>query len=204
MRRIFIYGVSGDIGHRTAQALVAKGHHVSGLVRSEAKAERLNTYGIETVVGDLTHATLAQHTDWLAGIDVVMFSAGASSEEGDEVKAIDYRAVVVSAAAAKQQNVSAYYLISAFPEAGRQRERSAGFEIYIQHKKMAEAGLVESGAPWTILRPSKLVDTPSNGQVIVGPALNYGQVSRQDFANFVAQTLDQQAFAQQIVEVNQG
>lgn len=52
--KIFITGATGFIGGSVAEALVAKGHEVSGLVRSEEKAKYLETRNIKPVLGDLS------------------------------------------------------------------------------------------------------------------------------------------------------
>ncbi len=51
--KIFITGAAGYIGGSVAEKLVAGGHMVSGLTRSEDKATRLKARGIEPVIGSL-------------------------------------------------------------------------------------------------------------------------------------------------------
>jgi nucleoside-diphosphate-sugar epimerase len=55
---IFITGVGGYIGGSVAAALLANGHRVRGLTRSEASAKRLAASGIDPVVGTLDDADL--------------------------------------------------------------------------------------------------------------------------------------------------
>jgi nucleoside-diphosphate-sugar epimerase len=55
---VFITGVGGYIGGSVAAALLANGHHVRGLTRSEASANRLSAVGVEPVVGTLDDADL--------------------------------------------------------------------------------------------------------------------------------------------------
>lgn len=50
---IFITGAGGYIGGSIAAALLANGHHVRGLTRSEASAKQLAASGIDPVVGTL-------------------------------------------------------------------------------------------------------------------------------------------------------
>jgi nucleoside-diphosphate-sugar epimerase len=54
--RVFCTGASGYIGGSIAIALVAEGHQVSGLVRSEEAAAKLRALGIEPVTGTLNDA----------------------------------------------------------------------------------------------------------------------------------------------------
>lgn len=51
--KVFITGATGYIGGSLAVKLVANGHHVSGLVRTQDKAAQLKAAGIEPVLGTL-------------------------------------------------------------------------------------------------------------------------------------------------------
>jgi nucleoside-diphosphate-sugar epimerase len=53
MMNIFVTGSSGYIGGAVAAALMAAGHRVTGLVRSQERAAALRDRGIETVIGTL-------------------------------------------------------------------------------------------------------------------------------------------------------
>jgi nucleoside-diphosphate-sugar epimerase len=59
--RIFVTGASGYIGAAVVRELVAHGHQVSGLARSDAAADAVRGFGAEVVRGDL------QTLDVLAG-----------------------------------------------------------------------------------------------------------------------------------------
>jgi nucleoside-diphosphate-sugar epimerase len=58
--RIFLTGANGFIGGAVAVALIAAGHAVRGLVRSNTKADLVTPHGIEAVVGSLDDAALLQ------------------------------------------------------------------------------------------------------------------------------------------------
>ena len=51
--KIFVTGATGYIGGSLAQRLIAEGHGVTGLVRSQARAEAARARGIEPVLGCL-------------------------------------------------------------------------------------------------------------------------------------------------------
>lgn len=53
---IFMTGATGYIGGSVAAALIAEGHKVTGLVRSEARGEDAKAQGIEPLVGTLDDA----------------------------------------------------------------------------------------------------------------------------------------------------
>lgn len=56
--KVFVTGASGYIGGSVAAALLAAGHTVKGLVRSEQRAKEVRGLGIEPVVGTLSDAAL--------------------------------------------------------------------------------------------------------------------------------------------------
>jgi nucleoside-diphosphate-sugar epimerase len=56
--RVFITGATGYVGGSVAAKLVARGHQVLGLCRSEAKAAALRGIGVEPLVGTLADAAV--------------------------------------------------------------------------------------------------------------------------------------------------
>jgi hypothetical protein len=50
--KIFVAGAKGVLGHRLVPLLTAAGHEVTGLTRSQAKADLLRNMGAEPVVAD--------------------------------------------------------------------------------------------------------------------------------------------------------
>lgn len=55
---IFLTGATGYIGGSVATKLIAAGHRVRGLVRSQGKADQLEKSGVEPVIGTLDDADL--------------------------------------------------------------------------------------------------------------------------------------------------
>ena len=59
---VFVTGATGYIGHAVVGELAALGHAVTGLVRSDAKAELVRRLGAKAVVGDIADpATYHDH-----------------------------------------------------------------------------------------------------------------------------------------------
>lgn len=65
--KLFLTGATGYIGGSVAAKLLAAGHQVVGLVRSQAKAAKLQEFGIEPLIGSLSDQELlikaARNTD---------------------------------------------------------------------------------------------------------------------------------------------
>jgi len=91
--RVFVTGATGFIGTELVKELVAAGHRVRGLARSDAGVEQLKAVGVEVHRGDLTD--LDSLRSGANGMDAVVnlafnhdFSKFAQSAE-DEIKAIE-------------------------------------------------------------------------------------------------------------------
>ena len=67
--RVFVTGASGFIGSELVRQLVAGGHEVVGLVRTQEKAESLRAAGAEALVGDVGDAAVLRKG--VAGADAV-------------------------------------------------------------------------------------------------------------------------------------
>ncbi len=76
--KIFLTGGSGFVGGALLRRLVADGHQVSALARSQASAERVRASGAEAVRGDLAELPTPDGAPWAArlrGVDVVVHTA---------------------------------------------------------------------------------------------------------------------------------
>ncbi len=201
MKSVFIYGITGDIGSRVARLLMENGYTVSGVVRKDKDVVRLQNAGMDVIRGDIASCSSEEQSNWLRKMDIVLFTAGAHSEDETEIRKTDYEGVIKSALAAINAGIKSYVLVSAFPEAGRSRDTMPEFETYMFYKKMADAWLVKSEVPWTIIRPGRLIDTPASGKVAAAPALPYGDISRADFAHFIADVIAAGKYMNSIIEV---
>jgi nucleoside-diphosphate-sugar epimerase len=91
--RVFVTGATGFIGTELVKELIAAGHHVRGLTRSDAGAGQLKTLGAEVHCGDLQD--LASLRGGATGMDAVVnlafnhdFSKFTESAQ-DEIRAIE-------------------------------------------------------------------------------------------------------------------
>jgi nucleoside-diphosphate-sugar epimerase len=93
MMRVFVTGSTGFIGTELVKELIAAGHRVRGLTRSDAGVEQLKAAGVEVIRGDLTDLDSLRHG--ATGVDAVVNLAfnhdwSKFAQNGaDEVRAIE-------------------------------------------------------------------------------------------------------------------
>lgn len=201
---IFQIGAAGGIGRRLTALLTARGDRVTGMHRDPQQAEAIRENGATPVAGDLITDEVEELAQKLAGHDAVVFSAGAHGTGRDKTTLIDGTGLAKSAAAAAAAGISRFVLVSAFPDAGRGGELGEGFEHYMRVKKTADVHLTHTDLDWVIVRPGRLHDEPGTGSVTAGLAIEYGDMSRDDVAAFIAAVLHEPALSRVIVELTDG
>jgi len=202
--RVFIIGVTGRVGGMLADDLLARGDEVSGLVRNPDRHEDLAKRGIAAKPGDLTRLSGRELADLVGPADAIVFTAGAAGTGDEATTAIDGDGVVKAIEAARLAGVGRFALVSVFPEAGRRRETSEGFEHYIVVKKSAEVALTKSDLDWVVLRPATLQDEPGRDTVELGVAEEYGAITRADVARTLAELVHEPGVSRQILELTGG
>ncbi|MGW0758199.1 SDR family oxidoreductase [Streptomyces sp. NPDC002814] len=202
--KVFQIGAAGGVGRRLAQLLTARGDQVTGMHRSPLQADTVRASGATPVTGDLIEDSVEELAAKLSGHEAVVFSAGAHGTGRDKTTLIDGEGLQKAADAAERAGVRRFVLVSVFPDALRDGERSEGFEHYIKVKKAADVYLTRTGLDWLIVRPGTLLETPGTGRVTAGPAVQYGDVHRDDVAAFLDGVLHEPALNRTIVELTSG
>lgn len=202
--KVFIIGAAGKVGRRLSRILAERGHEVLALHRKPEQTDELAALGANPVLGDLTSLSAAELAGLMSGADAVAFAAGAGGAGKEITNAIDGRGLERSVEAAQSAGISRFVLVSVFPDASRDSERSEGFENYISVKKLADAHLVASGLDFVILRPGTLVDTPGTGRIRADVAIPYGTVSRDDVAATLAGILERPQLSRAVIELTGG
>ena len=202
--KVFQIGAAGGVGRRLAQLLTDRGDQVTGMHRNPEQGAVVAASGAAPLIGDLIHDSVKDLAATFAGHDAIVFSAGAHGTGTDMTTAIDGAGLEKAAAAAASAGVSRFVLVSVFPDAGRDRETSAGFEHYMRVKKSADVYLAHTDLDWLIVRPGTLLDEPGSGTVTAGPAIEYGSVTRDDVAAFIDAALHEPALSRVIVELTGG
>ena len=204
MSNVFVIGAAGKIGTRLVRKLVVRGHRVGALHRKREQEDTLSAIGATPIFGSLQIIDARSLANIIAGCDVVVFTAGAGGAGIEQTNAIDGRGLETAVDAAKLAGVRRFILVSAFPEAWREKDNSKGFENYIAVKKLADAYLADTELDWVILRPGTLFDEPGTGMIKANAALPYGNVTRDDVAETLVALIEEQGVRRSIVELTNG
>lgn len=202
--KIFVIGATGGVGHRLLPMLVERGHEVVGLHRKPEQAEDIRAAGAVPVAGDIMEMSARDIAEAAKGADVIVFSAGAAGSGLDRTTAIDGDGPVKCIEAAHMLGITRLYLVSAFPEATRHKERNPRREHYFMEKKRADVAVAQSDLDWVIVRPGTLQHEDGDGKVSLGPAVPYGPVARGNVALVLAELIAHPDFRREIVELTDG
>ncbi|MGQ8366895.1 NAD(P)H-binding protein [Glaciecola sp. 1036] len=204
MSRIFFIGATGGVGHRLLPQLIRQGHEVTALHRKPEQAEELAQQGATPVQGDMMELEEQDYKKMLAGHNIIVFSAGAAGSGKDRTCKIDGKTPAILAKLAEELGIKRFYLVSAFPESGRNQDLGEGFEYYMQVKKQADVALVNTSLDWVILRPGTLLDEEADNKVTLDYAISYGKVNRGNVANVLAALVEKPHIRRKILELTNG
>jgi uncharacterized protein YbjT (DUF2867 family) len=187
--RVAIAGGHGRIALRLTRLLADRGDEVLSLIRNPDHAGDVSEAGAEPVVCDLENASAEEVASAIDGADAVVFAAGAGPGSGTERKeTMDYGGAVKLIDAAKAKGIARYVIVSSIG-ADPDHEGDDTFDVYLRAKGKADAALAASGLDYTIVKPSRLTDEPASGNVHVAEEVDRGEVSREDVAAVLADTL---------------
>lgn len=196
---ILVVGSTGNLGSEICRRLAAKGLAVRGLVRSTSDPEKvaaLKAMGVETVLGDLRDpASLAEAC---RGADVVITTATTtrSMQPVDSILATDQQGQLDLVQAAHEAGVNKFVYISYLQKMEPCPLTTA--------KRTVEKAVKVSGMDYTILCPGYYMEVWLSQAVgfdyANARATIYGDghaktpfISREDVAEYAAQSLDNQA-----------
>jgi uncharacterized protein YbjT (DUF2867 family) len=195
---VLVAGASGRLGGLVVALLLGRGHAVRALVRTQEQADALEELGAAAVVADLRG-----DVEWTAdGCEAAVFAAGARHRA--ELGAIDGGGAAKLAEAADRYELRRFVLCSAVG-AGRPDRRDGPLREFLEAKHHAERRLERLDMPWTVLRFGRLTDTLGNGRIdTLLPPGRPVDLSRDDGALAVAEALDRDHLARQVVHVIDG
>ncbi len=201
MEKILIVGATGDTGKRVIEILRnSQSFEPVAMVRKEKQKEIFEDMEVSTVLADLEEDV--DHA--LKGIDKVIFAAGSGGDTGDDkTTAIDQDGAIKMIDAAKKAKVKKFVMLSSM--GADEPSKHKKLEHYLEAKKKADEHLIESGIPYSILRPGALTDDMGLAKVKLGEKLNEkGEISRDDVAFLLVMSLADPLIKNKIVEALEG
>jgi len=205
MSEVFIVGGAGNLGRRLCKSLVRQGHTARPMYRHSTQETELLGNNIHPIQGDLLHLSPEELAQMMLGSDAVVFTAGAGdTDDPTMTQKIDGDGLSKVISSAKIAGIERVILVSAFPEASRDKPYSASRESYLHVKKMSEVELSASDLDWVIVRAGILNDNPGIGKVRANQAVPFGNVTRDDVAAFLAEIIPNTSISRTIIEVTEG
>jgi nucleoside-diphosphate-sugar epimerase len=203
--RVAIAGAHGKIAQRLIALLVARDDTVTGLIRNPDHAADIRARGADPVVCDLERATVEDVAAAVAGSDAVVFAAGAGAGSGAERKLTMDRDGAVKLLDATAADATPYVIVSSVGAENPPPESDEEvFSVYLRAKAAADAAVMASDRPWTVVRPGALTDDSGTHRIRIDTAPFRGRVSRDDVAEVLAGLLHDPRASRRILYVNGG
>lgn len=186
--KVLVAGANGHTGRLIVQYLIERGHEAYAMVRNEHQGPELENLGAKIVIADLEK----ELDDAVEGKDAVIFAAGSGSKTGPEKTIdVDQNGAIRLVDTAKKHGIKHFVMLSAI-NADRPDEGSEKLAHYLKAKGAADQHLRESGLTFTIVRPGGLTHEAPTGKVTVGAALDRGVITRDDVANVIVTSLEEE------------
>lgn len=203
MDKTLVIGANGQIGKQLIGLMALAKMPVRAMIRSQEQALDLERLGAEIIIADLEQAL---PDEAFADCDKVVFTAGSGGKTGaDKTILIDLWGAVKAVDMAKKHKIKQFVMVSS-RDAGDPENGTPAIKHYNICKHFADKHLLESGVPFTILRPGRLTDQAATGLITTKrPADKDAQViSRADVAACIVQCLDHSEAVNQLDEIYNG
>jgi uncharacterized protein YbjT (DUF2867 family) len=189
---VAVVGGHGKIALRLLRLLSERGDRARGLIRNPDHAADVEATGATAVGADIENLAADAVARSIAGVDAVVFAAGAGAGSGAARKlTVDYGGAVKLIEAARMNDISRYLIVSAIG-VNHPENWSDEMRPYYEAKADADREVAESGLDYTIVRPGGLTDEPGTDLVAAGEDLGrYGQIPRDDVAATLLGCLDE-------------
>jgi uncharacterized protein YbjT (DUF2867 family) len=189
---VAVVGGHGKVALRLLRLLSERGDRARGLIRNPDHADDVEATGATAVGADIENLDADAIARSIAGVDAVVFAAGAGAGSGPARKrTVDYGGAVKLIEAARVNDISRYVIVSAIG-ANRPEDWSDQMRPYYEAKAGADRELAESGLDFTIVRPGGLTDDAGTDLVAAAPDLGrYGRIPRDDVAATLLACLDE-------------
>ncbi len=180
---VAVVGGHGQIALRLLRMLSERGDRARGLIRNPDHATDVEATGATAVGADIENLDADAIARSIAGVDAVVFAAGAGPGSGAARKrTVDYGGAVKLIEAARMNDISRYLIVSAIG-ANHPENWSDEMRPYYEAKANADREVAGSGLDYTIVRPGGLTDDPGMDLIAAGEDLGrYGRIPRDDVA----------------------
>jgi uncharacterized protein YbjT (DUF2867 family) len=191
---VAVVGGHGKVALHLSRQLSDRGDRVRGLIRNTDHAAEVEATGATAVGADVENIDADHLARAIAGVDAVVFAAGAGAGSGPARKrTVDYGGAVKLIEAARMNDVRRYLIVSAIG-ANHPENWSDEMRPYYEAKAEADAEVAKSGLDYTIVRPGGLTDDPGTGNIDAAADLGrYGRIPREDVAATLVACLDEPA-----------
>lgn len=170
MSLVFLAGASRGVGREVAKQLVANGHQVIALLRSEEAKEELLTMGITVEFGDALDLETMKTVVGNHSVDAVISTIGGvpGMDASNRPDYLGNKNLIDAAVAAKAKR---FILISSIGSGDSAIALPPNvldtLGPVLKEKAQAEDYLANSGLDYTVIRPGGLVSEAATGQEIL-------------------------------------
>jgi uncharacterized protein YbjT (DUF2867 family) len=169
MKKILLFGATGNLGKEIAKEAVRRGYPLSAVVRNSHKAASLAAITQNCIVADVTRPQALK--DMCTGFDIVISALGKSVSPNDKSKTtfkdIDLAANSAILEEAKKSGVGKFVYVSALHS-----EKYPHLEYFRVHHEFSER-LKSSGINYSIIKPpaifsaySDVIEMAKKGQLM--------------------------------------
>lgn len=198
--KVLTVGAYGATGQLVTQKLIARGHQVTGIVRTADQAAAISRLGATPVNADLEWEKTLPPT--VSDQEAVIFAAGS---KGKRLDTVDKGGAISLIEAAGESGVRRFVMLSSFyvghPDAGPEKIRA-----YLRVKHEADRYLEASTLDYTIVRPGWLTNGIETGRIVVSRYFDDpdGSISRGDVAQTLVTALEVPEKIRQTFEIISG
>ncbi|SDH68303.1 SDR family oxidoreductase [Alteribacillus bidgolensis] len=190
--KVLVVGANGQIGkHLVSFIQDSNSLKAKAMIRNQEQASFFEKLGAETVVVDLEEdiETIAKAAE---GVDAIIFTAGSGPHTGkDKTILIDLDGAVKTIEAAKAAGVKRFIMISSFDTRREAiQAASSSFAPYVAAKHYADEWLKQTDLDYTIIHPGRLTNDKGTGQVEAASEVERGEVPREDVAEVIVASLE--------------
>ena len=184
--KVLIAGANGKVGTLLCGRMWrAHGLSPIALIRDPKQQLKFTALGVPSLTGDLEEGV----SQFLPGLDAVVFTAGSGGHTGPEKTTdVDQNAAIRLMRDCKANGVKRFVMVSAI--GADPNSESERIQHYLRAKGVADAFLRGSGLDFTILAPGTLLDEKGTGRIEASPELGYhGYLPREDLVECIIETL---------------